>query len=185
MEDRKAEREAALAARKNAPPLQQRPSEEEEVEEEEEESPKEARKRVQFLNPKAKFVPTREMELRHLMYAERHIGEVLAIPEGIVGQLADLGMFNRSQGFQYMRRPVCLLRPSTGIVARELFARDITHLGSKDRRVIVAGKGGNGKSFVLLQMATLALLQKYVVVAVPRGISVLEGGIIDGRYGLG
>lgn len=184
MEDRKAEREAALAARKNAPPVQQRPSDEEE-EVEEEEDPKDARKRVQFRNPNAKYVQMREIELRHLMYAERHVGEVLAIPEKIVGQLADLGMFNRSQGFQYMRSPMCLLRPSTGIVARELFAQDITHLGSKDRRVIVAGKGGNGKSFVLLQMATLALLQKYVVVAVPRGISGLEGGVIDGRYGLG
>ena len=108
------------------------------------------------------------------MYSERHVGEVLAIPEEIVGQLADLGMFNKNQGFQYMRRPVCMMRANTGLVARELFAQDVTHLGTKDRRVVVAGKGGNGKSFILLQMATLALLQNYVVVAVPRGIIVLE-----------
>jgi site-specific recombinase XerC len=137
-------------------------------------SAKEARKIVQFNNPKAKFVVTREMELRHLMYSERHVGEVLAIPDEIVGQLADLGMFNKNQGFQYMRRPVCMMRANTGLVARELFAQDVTHLGTKDRRVVVAGKGGNGKSFILLQMATLALLQNYVVVAVPRGIVVLE-----------
>jgi len=68
-----------------------------------------------------------------------------------------------------------MMRASTGLVARELFAQDVTHLGTRDRRVIVAGKGGNGKSFILLQMATLALMQNYVVVAVPRGIVVLEG----------
>ena len=67
-----------------------------------------------------------------------------------------------------------MMRANTGLVARELFAQDVTHLGTKDRRVVVAGKGGNGKSFILLQMATLALLQNYVVVAVPRGIIVLE-----------
>ena len=70
-----------------------------------------------------------------------------------------------------MRRPVCLIRPNTGLVARQLLAEDVSHLGTKDRRVVVAGKPGTGKSFSLLQIAAAALMQKYVVVAVPRGIT--------------
>jgi small subunit ribosomal protein S29 len=80
-------------------------------------------------------------------------------------------MFNEKQGFHLMRRPVSVIRNNSGLVARELFAQDVSHLGTDKRRVLVTGKGGSGKSFILLQMATMALMQKYVVVAVPRGIS--------------
>jgi len=180
MQERKAEKDAARKSGPPSPPPPQQPSRYDPEEEQEQKmSSTEARKIVQFHNTKAKFVLSREMEVRHLMYSERHVGEVLAIPEGILGHLAALGMFNRNQGFQYMRRPVCLIRANTGLVARELFAQDVKHLGTRDRRVIVGGKGGNGKSFILLQMATLALLQNYVVVAVPRGIIVLEEHNID------
>lgn len=96
------------------------------------------------------------------------MGEVLTFPEPLVKKLEALGMFNKKQGFQYMRQPVCLIRHNTGLVARELFAQK-EGLGTEDRRVIVAGKGGTGKSFILLQMAALALMQEYVVIAVPRG----------------
>lgn len=83
-------------------------------------------------------------------------------------------MFNAKQGFQYMRRPICVIRPNMGLVARQLLAEDVWHLGTKDRRVIVAGKPGTGKSFMLLQIATLALMQNYVVIAVPRGMDLLR-----------
>jgi Mrp family chromosome partitioning ATPase len=133
---------------------------------------KEERKRFHHMNPDAKFVLTYDFELRHLLYSERHVGEVLSFPEETIEQLNSLGMFNSKQGFQYMRRPICVVRPNTGLVARQLLAQDVSHLGTKDRRVVVAGKPGTGKSFMLLQMAALALMQKYVVIAVPRGIEI-------------
>jgi Mrp family chromosome partitioning ATPase len=107
------------------------------------------------------------------MYSERHAGEVVTFPETVVKKLETLGMFNVKQGFQYMREPICLVRHNTGLVARELFAQK-EGLGTDNRRVIVAGKGGSGKSFILLQMAALALMQDYIVIAVPRG-GLLEG----------
>jgi hypothetical protein len=122
-------------------------------------------------NPEAKFVFMSELELRHLLYAERHIGEVVSFPEATIEQLDILGMLNARYGFQYMRKPVGLIRPNTGLVARQLLSQDVTHLGTKDRRVIVAGNGGTGKSFMLLQIVAMALMQKYVVIAVPYGIS--------------
>lgn len=122
-------------------------------------------------NPEAKFVFMPELELRHLLYAERHIGEVVSFPEAAIEQLDTLGMLNARYGFQHMRQPAGLIRPNTGLVARQLLSQDVSHLGTKDRRVIVTGKGGSGKSFMLLQIAAMALMQKYVVVAVPCGIS--------------
>lgn len=121
-----------------------------------------------FNNPEAKFVPSLKLETRHLLYSERHVGEVFTFPDNIVKKLEALGLFNEKQGFQYMRQPICLIRHNTGLVARELFAQK-EGLGTQDRRVIVAGKGGTGKSFILLQMATMALMQDYIVIAVPRG----------------
>lgn len=79
-------------------------------------------------------------------------------------------MFNEKYGFQYMRQPICLIRPNIGLVARQLLAEDVVGLGTKERRVVVAGKPGTGKGFMLLQIAAVALMQNYVVIAIPRGI---------------
>ena len=111
------------------------------------------------------------MEPRHLLYSERHVGEVLSFPDAVTEQLNALGMFNLNQGFQYMRRPVSVIRPNAGLVARQLLAENVSHLGTKDRRVVIAGKPGTGKSFLLLQIAAVAMMQKCVVIAVPRGIT--------------
>jgi Mrp family chromosome partitioning ATPase len=137
---------------------------------------KEDRTKFVHRNPEAKFVLTHELEVPHLLYSERHVGEVFGFPESIVEKLNALGMFNAKQGFQYMRKPICMIRPNTGLVARQLFAQSISHLGTKDRRVVVAGKHGTGKSFILLQMAALALMQRYVVIAVPRGLNLQVKG---------
>lgn len=127
-----------------------------------------------FRNLEAKFVMLDELEIRHLVYAERHVGEVFAFPDGIVNRLDALGMLTEKYGFQYMRKPMSMIRPNTGLVARQLLSQDVVHLGTKDRRVVVAGKGGSGKSFILLQIAAMALMQDYVVIAVPRGMDLVD-----------
>src|SRR5579862_9498828 len=114
-------------------------------------------KRWGVSNPEAKLVLLDDLEVRHLIYAERHVGEVLAFPEAIVDKLDVLEMFNEKYGYQYMRKPMSMIRQNTGLVARELLGQDVLHLGTKDRRVIVSGKGGTGKSFILLQIAAMAL----------------------------
>ena len=161
MKERKEQREEEARLKKTMPPKLQQP---------EEPLPKKAdRQLFQHHNPEAKFVLTHDLEIRHLLYSERHVGEVYSFPEPVIEQLHSLGMFSPKQGFQYMRKPICMIRNNTGLVARQLLAKEVEHLGTKDRRVIVAGKPGTGKSFILLQMAAMALMQKYVVFAVPRG----------------
>jgi hypothetical protein len=140
-------------------------------------------KKTLFNNPEAKFVPSLRLETRHLLYSERHVGEVFTFSEKIVKQLESLGMMQEKWGFQYLREPICLIRHNTGLVARELFAQN-EGLGTGERRVIVAGKGGSGKSFILLQMAVLGLMQDYVVITVPRGMLSKEAELIP-RHGFG
>jgi len=122
-------------------------------------------------NPNAKFVPFPNLMEEHLLQAERHVGDVVLFPSEILNRLNALGMVNEKLGFQYTRNAASVIRQNSGLVARELFAGNVRHLATKDRRVIVSGKGGTGKSFMLLQMAALALMQEYVVIAVPRGPS--------------
>jgi Mrp family chromosome partitioning ATPase len=161
MKERKEQREEEARLKKAMPPKAQQP---------EEPLPKKPDRKVfQHYNPEAKFVLTHDLEVRHLLYSERHVGEVYSFPEPIIDQLLALGMFNPKQGFQYMRKPICMIRNNTGLVARQLLAKEVGHLGTKNRRVVVAGKPGTGKSFILLQMAAMALMQRYVVFAVPRG----------------
>ena len=119
-------------------------------------------------------MPVDELDVRHLLYAERHVGEVRAFPDDIARRLDALGMFTEKYGFQYMRRPVSMIRQNSGLVARQLLAEDVRQLGTKDRRVIVSGKGGSGKSFILLQIAAMALMQDYLVLAVPRGMDLVD-----------
>ena len=83
-------------------------------------------------------------------------------------------MISEKYGFQYVRDAASVVRLNSGLVARELLAEKVKMLGTKDRRVIVSGKGGSGKSFVLLQIAAMALMQDYVVLAVPRGYLLLK-----------
>ena len=133
--------------------------------------------KVSFRNPEAKFVLTRPLEPRHLEYAERHVGEVLSFTAEIENKLEMLGMFQPNYGFQFMRKPVSLIRPNSGLIARRLLSSAVEDRGTEHRRVIVAGKGGTGKSFILMQIAAVALMKKYVVVAVPRGSSSNSNGL--------
>ena len=128
-------------------------------------------KHFEHMNFNAKKVMVSEFKEEHLLFAERHVGEVVAFPQRILPQLAALDMFTPKQGFQYMRQPVSVIRANSGLVARKLLAKDLAGLGTRERRVIVAGKAGSGKSFMLLQIATMALMQNYVVIAVRNGMA--------------
>jgi len=86
-------------------------------------------------------------------------------------------MFQPKYGFQFMRKPVSLIRPNSGLIARRLLSSAVEDRGTEYRRVIVAGKGGTGKSFILMQIAAVALLKNYIVVAVPRGLSSNSNGV--------
>jgi Mrp family chromosome partitioning ATPase len=140
----------------------------EEVEEEE----RGHRRRVRdaaFRNPDAKLVLSEELQTRHVVFSERHVGEIHSFPVKIEEKLEQLGMFNDKYPFQYMRKPHTVIRPHTGLVARRLLAGSVEHMDTRYRRVIVAGEGGTGKSFILMQIAAAALMKDYIVIAVPRG----------------
>ena len=124
---------------------------------------------VTFRNPDAKFVLSENLQTRHVVFSERHVGEIHSFPPKIEQKLEQLGMFNEKYGFQYTRKPHTVIRPNAGLVARRLLAGSVEHMDTGYRRVIVTGEGGTGKSFILMQIAAVALMKDYIVIAVPRG----------------
>jgi len=111
------------------------------------------------------------LKLDYLLQAEQFSGETYRFDEQVCDQLQALGMFNAKQPFHYMRWPTTAVRTNSGLIARQLFDERIKHLGTNDRRVVVTGKAGSGKSIALLQICAAALSEGYVVVAVPRGMA--------------
>jgi Mrp family chromosome partitioning ATPase len=140
-----------------------------EAEGEEEGGPRRHVHEVTFRNLDAKLVLSEELEPRHIVFSERHVGEVYCFSRKIEEKLEKLGLFREQYGFQYMRKPHSVIRPHAGLVARRLLTGSVEHMDTKYRRVIVTGEGGTGKSFILMQIAATALMKNYIVIAVPRG----------------
>jgi DNA replication protein DnaC len=173
LEQEQAEQGTFIAAEvKN---LQRREQQQQLGEEEEEEYEnvdsylKEYNRHVDSCNPKAMLVWIDRLKSRHLLYAERHVGQVFTFGSRIERKLEMLGMIQPKYGFQFMRSSMSVIRSNSGLVARKLLS-NTEDWDSSERRVIVAGKSGTGKSFILMQIAAAALMQKYIVIAVPRGL---------------
>jgi Mitochondrial ribosomal death-associated protein 3 len=116
-------------------------------------------------------VARRELSWDRLQAAERYIGEIVLFPRSISERMNQLGLFNRKMGFQYTRTPYTMLRESSGLVYRALFGSHVQGDSTFRRRVIVAGKEGTGKTWILMQLAALAMMQDYIVITVPQGCS--------------
>jgi primosomal protein N' len=130
---------------------------------------KEDHKKFSFLNPQARFVRRSELSEDRIYAAERYVGETFLFPRAICLGLSALGLLSKRQGFQYTRSPYTMLRESSGLAYRALLGPHVSGLRSTQRRVIIAGKEGSGKTWILLQMAAMALKQGYIVIAVPQG----------------
>lgn len=96
-------------------------------------------------------------------------GQVLGIPGPVVDRLRAVEAFKVMQGWSLFRRPSMLIRRDT-----QEFAKEIEAISQKDsrksiRRVFV-GERGSGKTLMLLQAMTMAMLKDWVVINIPDGI---------------
>jgi small subunit ribosomal protein S29 len=103
---------------------------------------------------------------------ESTLGKVMAIPGPVVDSLRVLGAFKRSQGWSNYRRPACLMTAKSWELGRKI--ADITrnnleneHPASSMRRVI-HGPRKSGKSVLVLQAMTMAILNQWVVFNIPQ-----------------
>jgi small subunit ribosomal protein S29 len=91
---------------------------------------------------------------------------MVALPGPLVDKLRLLEAFKSSQSWGLFRRPHFLVRDETVELAQSLAnaARDKTAL-----RLVIEGRAATGKSMLLLQAISHALLNDWVVIHLPEG----------------
>lgn len=104
------------------------------------------------------------------VFTKEHVGTVFEAPSNVASQLYALDVLQKQGGYQYFSQIASVLRESS-IELADILALDGS---SKDRRVILDGPAGSGKSVAMLQAITLALQQKWVVVSVPRSEALVD-----------
>ena len=95
-------------------------------------------------------------------------GQILGIPGPVVDSLRALEAFKVAQGWPLFRRPATLMRKDTFDMATEI---ENISLGTQDRTIrrVFVGERGSGKTVMLLQAMTMALLKGWVVINIPEG----------------
>ncbi|RDA90356.1 hypothetical protein CP533_3372 [Ophiocordyceps camponoti-saundersi (nom. inval.)] len=101
------------------------------------------------------------------------VGQMFSFPSNAVDQLLALRAFKTTQPWDLFRHPHCLVRQETVEVARRMDAgRD----SSKEPfRCVLTGSRLAGKSLLLLQAMTHALLNEWIVINIPEGQDLTNG----------
>lgn len=124
------------------------------------------RKRVQLSNNAALPVAGLGQLGPATMADPASTGSMFAIPDAVVDQLRTLGAFRPSQSWGLFRKPHVLVRAETAdLVGRLGAARE----AKAALRCVLTGSWLSGKSLLLLQAMTHALLNGWVVVHIPEG----------------
>lgn len=112
----------------------------------------------------------KEMDLNQLTQESDKVrGRVFAIPKDLVDPLANAKIFKRTQRWGLFNRPGILVTDDTIRLAGLMENITAGKSSRKSISKIVTGRKGAGKSLYLLQAATLALMQKWVVISLPEG----------------
>ncbi|RDA83283.1 hypothetical protein CP532_3699 [Ophiocordyceps camponoti-leonardi (nom. inval.)] len=131
------------------------------------------RYRIQTSNGNALSVKgLSEMEARTLADSSS-VGRMFSIPSGVVDQLLALRAFKTTQSWSLFRHPHCLVRQQTVELARGMNAG--RENPEKLFRCVLTGSRLAGKSLLLLQAMTHALLNDWVVINIPEGQDLTNG----------
>lgn len=104
------------------------------------------------------------------IFTKDHVGTVFETPANVVAQLYSLDVLERQSGYQYFSQIATVLRhPSVELA--ELLEQDGS---SRDRRILLDGAPGSGKSIAMLQAITFALQKKWVVISIPRAEALID-----------
>jgi small subunit ribosomal protein S29 len=99
-------------------------------------------------------------------------GKVMAIPGQVVDSLRVLGAFKRSQGWSNYRRPAFLMTEKSSELREAIvdITRDNRNGDSQilSMRRIIHGPKKSGKSVLLLQAMTMAILNEWFVFNIPQ-----------------
>jgi len=128
------------------------------------------RRRIVLSNTNALEVQGMQDISAELIVDESLRGQVLGMPGSVVDRLRAVEAFKVTQGWSLFRRPAMLMRRDTLD-----FGKEVEKISQKDptktvRRVFV-GERGSGKTSMLLQAMTMAMLKDWVIINIPDGIS--------------
>ncbi|KAI9772328.1 MAG: 37S ribosomal protein S23 mitochondrial [Geoglossum simile] len=122
------------------------------------------RKRIVLSNTNALEVRGMQDLSNENMTDEKVRGTVIGLPGPLVGQLRALEAFRTGQGWGLFRRPGVLIREDSLEIAKALEGSENE---KKTLRRIYTGERGSGKSVILLQAISIALLRDWVVITIP------------------
>jgi small subunit ribosomal protein S29 len=91
---------------------------------------------------------------------------VVSLPDQIVDQLRALEAFKTTQTWGLFRRPHFLVREETVALMKKL---QESSSSKKTLKCVLTGSRNSGKSMLLLQAMSYALLNKWVVIHIPEG----------------
>lgn len=126
------------------------------------------RKRIQLSNNSALAVAGLETLSAETMLRDESTGKMVAIPDKLVDQLRALEAFKTTQTWNLFRQPHFLLRKET-----TEFIKKLADSSEKKEalRCVVTGSKLSGKSLLMLQAMSYALLNNWVVLHIPEGRS--------------
>lgn len=127
------------------------------------------RKRIVLSNTNALEVKGLNEITAQSMTDEKLRGSVLGIPGPLVSRLRVVEAFKVKQGWPLYWRPAMLMRKETMDMATEI---ENISLGTRDKTIrrVFVGERGSGKTMMLLQAMTMALLKGWVVINIPEGM---------------
>ncbi|KAI4210993.1 MAG: hypothetical protein LQ351_006220 [Letrouitia transgressa] len=125
------------------------------------------RKRIILSNTNALEVQLSEFNVEDIQH-ERCIDEIMAIPNPLIDRLRHVGAFKATQGWGLFRHPSMLVRKETVEMAK--LVQEINEEKENTSRVVrrvLVGDKGSGKSVMLLQTMSIALLKGWTVINIP------------------
>ncbi|KAL8864050.1 MAG: hypothetical protein Q9174_007480, partial [Haloplaca sp. 1 TL-2023] len=125
------------------------------------------RKRIVLSNVNALKVDGMQDITAENMYDGRLQGQVLGLSGPVVDQLRAVEAFKSTQGWGMFWRPGTLMREES-LETGKLIADMSSEEGRrKTMRTILVGEKGSGKSMLLLQAMTMAMLKGWTVINLP------------------
>ncbi len=132
------------------------------------------RKRIVLSNVNALSVPDMQDIDGENMFDRTLEGKVLGLSNDLVDGLRAVEAFKSSQGWGLFSRPGTLMRRETldmGELVAEMSEGDGT---AKTVRKVLVGERGSGKSIMLLQTMSMAMLKGWTVINLPEGTQILS-----------
>ncbi|KAL8705744.1 MAG: hypothetical protein Q9201_001178 [Fulgogasparrea decipioides] len=133
------------------------------------------RKRIVLSNVNAFEVEGMQDVNAENMYDGRLRGHVLGLPGPIVDQLRAAGAFKPSQAWGMFRRPGMLIRRETLEIGKIVADMHAENESKSTLRTILVGERGSGKSMLLLQAMTMAILNSWTVINLPEAQDITIG----------